>query len=47
MTAVGKILVFLNLLFSLLVSGFVVVVFVTRTNWRVEYQKAADVAKTA
>ena len=33
MTVVGKILVFVNLVFSLVVGGLVVVVFVTRTNW--------------
>jgi hypothetical protein len=33
MTVVGKILVFLNLVFSLVVGGLVAVVYVTRTNW--------------
>jgi len=33
MTVVGKILVFVNLVFSLVVGGLVLVVFSTRTNW--------------
>ncbi|MBI1913878.1 MAG: hypothetical protein HYS12_03935 [Planctomycetes bacterium] len=33
MTIVGKILVFVNLVFSLVVGGLVMVVFMTRTNW--------------
>lgn len=42
MTIVGKILVFLNLVFSLIVGGLVMVVFMTRTNWEQAYngQKA-------
>jgi hypothetical protein len=38
MTAIGKIFVILNLLFSLVVAGFIVVVYAARTNW-------ADAAK--
>jgi hypothetical protein len=37
MTAVGKILVFLNLVFSLVVGAFVVMVYMARTNWVHEY----------
>ena len=33
MTVVGKILVFVNLVFSLVVGGLVMVVFMTRANW--------------
>lgn len=37
MTAVGKILVFLNLVFSLVVGAFVVMVYMARTNWVHEF----------
>ena len=39
MTIVGKILVFVNLVFSLAVGGLVVVVFATRANWKDAYDK--------
>jgi myosin heavy subunit len=39
MTAVGKILVFLNLVFSLVVGGFVAFTYVARTHWVAEYKK--------
>jgi hypothetical protein len=39
MTAVGKILVFLNLVFSLVVGGFVIAIYVARTHWVEEYKK--------
>ena len=39
MTAVGKILVFLNLVFSLVVGGFVVFTYIARTHWVEEYNK--------
>jgi hypothetical protein len=39
MTAVGKILVFLNLVFSLVVGGFVVAIYVARAHWVDEYKK--------
>jgi len=42
MTIVGKILVFLNLVFSLIVGGLVMVVFMTRTNWENEFKKRTD-----
>lgn len=41
MTAVGKILVFLNLVFSLVVGGFVIFTYVARVHW-VESDKAKD-----
>lgn len=45
MTALGKVLVFFNLLFSLVVGGLIVVVFVTRTNWKAGYDDAVRQAK--
>ncbi len=33
MTVVGKILVFVNLIFSLLTAGLIIMVYATRTNW--------------
>jgi hypothetical protein len=39
MTAVGKILVFLNLLFSLVVGGFVVFAYIARAHWADAYKK--------
>src|SRR5205085_2667341 len=33
MTVVGKILVFVNLIFSLLTAGLIIMVYTTRTNW--------------
>lgn len=41
MTTLGKILVFVNLVFSLLVGGLIVTVYVTRTNWKFNYDKLA------
>jgi myosin heavy subunit len=38
MTAVGKILVFVNLLFSLMVGGFIIMVYIARTNWADNYK---------
>jgi len=37
MTAVGKILVFFNLIFSLVVGAFVVTVYISQTHWVAEY----------
>jgi hypothetical protein len=37
MTAVGKILVFFNLIFSLIVGAFVVTVYISQTHWAAEY----------
>jgi hypothetical protein len=39
MTAVGKILVFLNLVFSLVVGAFVIMIDLARTHWVDEYKK--------
>ena len=39
MTIVGKILVFLNLVFALIVGGMVMIVYMTRTNWEDAYKK--------
>lgn len=39
MTIVGKILVFLNFVFSIAVVYFIAQVFVTQTNWKKEYDK--------
>jgi hypothetical protein len=39
MTILGKILVIVNLVFSLIMGGLIVTVFVTRTNWRDGYEK--------
>jgi hypothetical protein len=39
MTVLGKILVFINLVFSLAVAGLIVTVFMTRTNWRNGYDE--------
>jgi hypothetical protein len=49
MTTVGKILVFLNLIFSLVVGGFVAFAYVARTNWVAEFKKleAANQVLTA
>lgn len=37
MTTLGKILAFINLVFALLTGAFILMVFVTRTNWKAEY----------
>ncbi len=39
MTAVGKILVFLNLVFSLVVGAFIIMIYLARTHWVDEYNK--------
>jgi hypothetical protein len=47
MTAIGKIFVIINLLFSLVVTGFIVVVYAKSTNWAdaaKKWQAAAQVA---
>jgi hypothetical protein len=48
MNVLGKILLFVNLVFSLLTAGLIVMVYTTRTNWRDAYtkqQKAAEVVR--
>ena len=47
MTIVGKILVFLNLVFSLVVGGLVLMVYLTRTNWEDAYLKKEAQYKAA
>jgi hypothetical protein len=47
MTALGKVLVFVNLLFSLLTAGFIITVFITRTNWKAKFDEAANEVKVA
>lgn len=50
MTVVGKILVFLNLVFSLVVGGFAVVDYAARSNWAQAYKTVTEqngVLKTA
>ncbi|MGH7170125.1 MAG: hypothetical protein ACRELF_01825 [Gemmataceae bacterium] len=42
MTAVGKILVFLNLVFSLVVGAFVIMIYLSSTHWAVEYKKLGN-----
>jgi len=39
MTTLGKILVFVNLVFSLLTAGLIVLVYTTRTNWASAFSK--------
>jgi hypothetical protein len=39
MTAVGKILVFVNLVFSLVVGGLVIAIYTARTHWESEYNQ--------
>jgi len=53
MTAIGKIFVIINLLFSLVVAGFIVVLFAKSTNWADAYGKldkvrlAAEASRTS
>lgn len=47
MTAVGKTLVFLNLIFSVATAGLIVMVFTTRASWKAEYEKVKNVAVVA
>jgi len=47
MNVTGKILVILNLVFAVVVGGFLVVDFATRTNWRDAYFKLRDEMKVA
>ena len=49
MNVLGKILVFVNLVFSLLTAGLIVMVYTTRTNWNAAYtaQVNANKALTA
>jgi hypothetical protein len=47
MNVVGKILVFLNLLFALVVAGFLVLDFSTRINWKARAKQLEDELKVA
>jgi hypothetical protein len=47
MTVVGKVLVIMCLLLSVLTCGMIALVFVTRTNWKTEYEKMRNVALVA
>ncbi|MFL5338727.1 MAG: hypothetical protein ACJ8F7_01055 [Gemmataceae bacterium] len=47
MTALGKTLVFFVLLFSLVTGGLIVMVFLTRTNWRNAYENMTAERKVA
>jgi hypothetical protein len=47
MTVLGKILVFVNLAFTLIVAGLIVEVFMTRTNWRNGYEERDKELKIA
>jgi hypothetical protein len=50
MTALGKIFVFFNLVFSVVVFAFIIVVYTTRTNWQVaakNLEKSAQVSKAS
>jgi hypothetical protein len=47
MNYIGKTLVILNLVFALVVGGFLVVDFATRTNWRDQYNKLKDEMQVA
>src|SRR4051794_25361171 len=49
MNTIGKILVILNLVFAVVVAGFLVIDFATRTNWKNAYEamkREADVHKS-
>src|SRR5437868_5245597 len=45
MTVIGKILVFVNLVFSLITAGLIVMVYTTRTNWADAYNKQTAALK--
>lgn len=47
MTAFGKLLVFLVLVFSVVIGALTVVVYTTRANWKAAYEDAAKQAKAA
>lgn len=47
MTTLGKILVIVNLVFSLVTGALIVMVYATRTNWHAEYQKRVDELRSA
>jgi hypothetical protein len=47
MTAIGKIFVIINLLFSVVVAGFIVIVYARSTNWYAAQKKWEEAAKIA
>jgi len=47
MTVLGKILVFVNLVFSVVTAGLIVAVYATSTNWHEAYNKAIANQKVA
>lgn len=47
MNTMGKILVWVNLAFSLVTAGLIIVVFAARTNWKTAYDKAVANQKVA
>jgi hypothetical protein len=47
MTALGKVLAFFVLLFSMVTCGLIVMVFLTRTNWRNAFENANEQTKVA
>jgi len=47
MTILGKILVIVNLVFSIIVGAFIIMAYVSRTNWADAYKKLEDKAKVA
>src|SRR5262249_33592362 len=47
MTTLGKILVFVNLAFSVVTVSLICMVYATRTNWKVEYDKGVEELKAA
>ena len=42
MTILGKILVIVNLVFSVVVAALLIIVYATSTNWKLEYEKKAN-----
>lgn len=47
MTAFGKILAFLNLVFALLTAGLIGMVYLTRTNWHQSFEQVQSAARAA
>src|SRR5258708_1617392 len=47
MTAIGKIFAIINLLFSLVVASFIVLVYIRGTNWAIAQKKWEDAYRAA
>jgi len=47
MTALGKVLVFINLVFSLVVAALIILLFIARTNWYAAYTKTDEARQAA